>query len=178
MNTSNTPIPVSFPSCKPSGPASIGSSRSKSSAKTSASARKITVQFNPSPVDQTVTHLTERIAKLEAALALYARAEALDRELHRREALNRHVLIIAAICRVCAVCQADLIGPSHCQDIADARQIAMTLLRETGLTLDQVGSLFQRTHTTARYAIQAVANKESTDPIFRAKVQNVRAALI
>lgn len=50
----------------------------------------------------------------------------------------------------------DLLGPGRRQPIAQARQYAYTRLRdETPMTIERIGEVFDRHHTTVLYGIRA-----------------------
>ena len=68
--------------------------------------------------------------------------------------------IIQEVSRYYSIGAADLFGSSRQQAVAQARQIAMYLIREqTNLSLPKIGQLFGgRDHTTVMYA-----NKKVTD---------------
>jgi chromosomal replication initiator protein len=68
--------------------------------------------------------------------------------------------IIAEVSKYYSITPSDLFGSSRQQAVAQARQIAMYLIREqTNLSLPKIGQLFgNRDHTTVMYA-----NKKVTD---------------
>ncbi len=62
--------------------------------------------------------------------------------------------------------------------IAVARQVAMYLCRElTHLSLQQIGGMFGRDHTTVLYSLGATARRMEADGRLRAQVQELRDKL-
>lgn len=119
-----------------------------------------------------------------AAVSLELRSIAL--ELHRAasaicldesDALTRVLRVVASTWDV-DIC--DLFARDRSQRVADARQAAMALIRETcpGLTLERIGKLFSgRDHGTVLHARNACPGKASSDPKFRALWQRARRSL-
>jgi chromosomal replication initiator protein len=80
----------------------------------------------------------------------------------------RIALIFAAVCESTGVSGESLLGRRRTARVAYARQIAMTLVREaTGLSLIEIGGLFDRDHGTVIHAIKAVSRRcDSEDEAF------------
>lgn len=59
--------------------------------------------------------------------------------------------------------------------ISEPRRLAAYLLRDrTILTLDEIGDLFNRDHTTIIYALRTVEDEMKRNPSFAATVRNVQ----
>jgi chromosomal replication initiator protein len=71
----------------------------------------------------------------------------------------------------------DLSSPSHKRDVSEARFIAMKLIRdECKLSLKQIGSIFNRDHTTVLYALRT-ADDLQTNTAFLNKLSIVEEHL-
>lgn len=63
---------------------------------------------------------------------------------------------------------------SRKMDFRVPRQIAMYLLKTyTRLTLDEIGHLFKKKHTTVLHACEVVENFIDTEKLFRAQIQEI-----
>lgn len=63
-------------------------------------------------------------------------------------------VVISVVAEVYGVTPGDITGSSRAQPIAEARQVAMTILRRnTCMTLDAIGAVFGRTHATVVHAV-------------------------
>jgi len=73
-------------------------------------------------------------------------------------------LIIAGVSDATGVCEASIMGRRRTARIAHARQLAMSLMREaTGLSLMEIGGIFQRDHGTVMHAIKTIADRCGND---------------
>jgi chromosomal replication initiator protein len=64
-------------------------------------------------------------------------------------------IILDEVAYQCAVTRSDLLGKRRTKRISEARQLAMSLCRSlTKLSLQQIGSIFNRDHSTVLRAIQ------------------------
>jgi chromosomal replication initiator protein len=71
-----------------------------------------------------------------------------------------------------------LLSPDRSRDVALPRQIAMYLMRETNISLPQIGqALGGRDHTTVMYACEKVANLLESDDKVRRQVVQIRQQL-
>ncbi len=71
-----------------------------------------------------------------------------------------------------------LLSPDRSRDVALPRQIAMYLMRETNISLPQIGmALGGRDHTTVMYACEKVADLLERDDKFRRQVVQIREML-
>jgi chromosomal replication initiator protein len=71
-----------------------------------------------------------------------------------------------------------LLSPERSRDVALPRQVAMFLLRESNLTLPQIGqTLGGRDHTTVMYACEKVADLLERDDRLRRQVVQIRQQL-
>lgn len=71
-----------------------------------------------------------------------------------------------------------LVSITRTFDLAWARHVAMTLVREfAGMSLSQIGRLFQRDHGTVLHGLQRVADRCSVDPRARERVEYLRRKL-
>lgn len=73
----------------------------------------------------------------------------------------------------------DLTGPKRVKEIANARQVAMYLIRELlGTSLPAIGNEFgKRDHTTVMYAVRQVTDKMKNDSDIQRDVDNLRRKL-
>jgi chromosomal replication initiator protein len=71
-----------------------------------------------------------------------------------------------------------LLSPDRSHDVALPRQIAMYLMRETNVSLPQIGqALGGRDHTTVMYACEKVADLLERDDRLRTQVGQIRRQL-
>jgi chromosomal replication initiator protein len=71
-----------------------------------------------------------------------------------------------------------LLSPDRSREVALPRQIAMYLMRETNLSLPQIGqALGGRDHTTVMYACEKVADLLERDDKVRRQVVQIRQQL-
>lgn len=137
-----------------------------------------------------LTQLSLRFAQVctsemdAAAVSLELRAIAL--ELHRAasaicvdesDALTRVLRVVAATWQV-DIC--DLFSRERTQHLADARQAAMALMRETcpAISCSRIGKLFSgRDHATVLNARDAIPGKVLSDANFRALWHRARRSL-
>lgn len=91
---------------------------------------------------------------------------------------NEYGMIIMAVCVGLKVSKADLLGVCRKRDLVEARQIAFYLLRTlTDLTLEQIGSLFNRAHTTVIYGKEMCEQLLDVDVAFQKKMYKVKSLL-
>jgi chromosomal replication initiator protein len=88
-------------------------------------------------------------------------------------------LLLQAVSSVCGISIQALAGKSRARPIAEARHIAMYLLREDAqLALKQVGLLLgHRDHSTVIHGVQKVSRTLSTDPQVASQLADIRNAL-
>lgn len=64
--------------------------------------------------------------------------------------------IISAVCKVCNVTPAEMISADRHRHISEARQIACSLMRASGMTLSDIGTMLGgREHSSVYWAINA-----------------------
>lgn len=87
--------------------------------------------------------------------------------------------IIKAVCAYYNVSHSAITGKSRAKPIAEARHVAMYLLREDAdLALKQVGLLLgHRDHSTVIHGVQKVARALLTDPRLAAQLSDIRAKI-
>ena len=92
-------------------------------------------------------------------------------------ALPTPSLIISQVCKFYSVDEAALRGTQRTRGIADARQMAMYLVRKlTNLSLPDIGQEFNRDHATVLHGIRKVeASLKSGDDNLRNNVRDITA---
>jgi chromosomal replication initiator protein len=71
-----------------------------------------------------------------------------------------------------------LLSPDRSRDVSLPRQIAMFLMRETNISLPQIGQVLGgRDHTTVMYACEKIADLLERDDKFRRQVVQIRQQL-
>lgn len=131
--------------------------------------------------DPEIKALRNKIASLEARLALYRRAEELEIELERRN--TRNSVLLDAITK--AVSDEFCVGPnllrsrSRAEQIAIPRQVAMALAYEIGnkdgcLSLEEIGRYWNRDHGTVIHAGKATSSRYATNYAFQLRVERAR----
>ena len=83
--------------------------------------------------------------------------------------------IIAEVAKVHNCTPADLIGQSHKTEFADARKMAMYIIKEVcGMTMKDIGDLFGgRNHSTVVYNLKVVGNKIKNDRFYHDTVEDI-----
>lgn len=86
-------------------------------------------------------------------------------------------LIISQVCRFYNIDEIVLRGSNKSKGTAEARQIAMYLVRKlTNLSLPDIGQEFSRDHTTVLYAIQKVeTNLKNGNEVLKNNIQDITA---
>ena len=86
-------------------------------------------------------------------------------------------LIISQVCRFYNIDEIVLRGSNKSKGTAEARQIAMYLVRKlTNLSLPDIGQEFSRDHTTVLYAIQKVeTNLKNGNDVLKNNIQDITA---
>ena len=93
---------------------------------------------------------------------------------------NRYSLkgIIAAVAQESNVREKDLTGKKRAKRINEARQIAMYLCRElTDASLNQIGEVFGRSHTTVMHGCNKIAEEIDYDRGLQAKIDHIREGI-
>ena len=85
--------------------------------------------------------------------------------------------LLRIICEEYGLTFGDLTGRRRTQSISEARFIAMYILRLRGQTLQRIGELFNRSHSTVIFGLQTVANMRDTDSHFAQKNSRLIATL-
>lgn len=87
--------------------------------------------------------------------------------------------IIAEIARFYKVDRKKILGNSRPKNIATARQVAMYLCRELlDSSFTEIGSFFNRDHTTIIYAYEKITKKMKADTSFEKEIQTVIHKLV
>lgn len=73
--------------------------------------------------------------------------------------------IIRIICKEFPVNRKELLSPRRNKRIAFARQVGMYLLRQRGLSLLEIGQIFNRDHTTVIHALEKKDVKEKAEAL-------------
>lgn len=84
-----------------------------------------------------------------------------------KEIVQKHV------CESFSVTPEELKTKSRKRRAVVPRQVAMTLMNKSGVTLDASGGYFGRDHSTAHHAIMQVRDLAQTDPDFRERVSQI-----
>jgi chromosomal replication initiation ATPase DnaA len=63
---------------------------------------------------------------------------------------------IAATAYIFGVNRADIMGRNRCAKVAEARMALAWLLRQSDWSLEAIGALLSRDHTTIRYAVATI----------------------
>jgi chromosomal replication initiation ATPase DnaA len=90
---------------------------------------------------------------------------------------ERHVvrMIVAIVAAHSGFPQDQIYGRCRTENLAWARQIAMTLSREfTSLTLQEIGELFDRDHGTVHHAVEHVAARCTVNSQTKLQVESLR----
>ena len=118
--------------------------------------------------------MDQRIANLEALhVSIQSEIDSVKSEIQlyqsTSDSLRGQVYLtqkqMDAVIKVCAasykVSVASILRSGRKQDVAWARQTAMAIFREWGMTLDAIGDYFGKDHGTVHHAIQAVEVRKS-----------------
>jgi chromosomal replication initiator protein len=99
------------------------------------------------------------------------------RQAHRQAQIEA---VLQAVCAYFGLGRPVLLGKSRAMGIAQARQVAMYLLREdAGLTVIQVGHALSRDHSTVLHGYSQVARALTAgDPILRAVLRDIRRSIL
>ena len=91
-------------------------------------------------------------------------------------ALPTPSLIISQVCKFYSIDEVHLRGTQKNKGTAEARQIAMYLIRSmTNLSLDEIGKVFDnRDHSTVLYSIQQIEKKMKKDASFAEMVKEIK----
>jgi chromosomal replication initiator protein len=82
--------------------------------------------------------------------------------------------VISAVSQYFCITNAALLSHNRDHHLVIARQAAMVLLREYGLSLQAVGDMLDRDHGTVIHAIKAVQERCETDPHFERAMKALR----
>ncbi len=85
--------------------------------------------------------------------------------------------IVGIVAKEFGVSTDDIFARTRVPQIALARQVAMYLLREMGLSSLDVGYLFERDHTTVLHACTQIGEQEKSDTKLIRALENIRAEL-
>jgi len=81
--------------------------------------------------------------------------------------------VIARVCEKFGMTRVQLTAGTRKREIVEPRQVAMYMLRSLGLSYAQVGSIFNKDHSTVVYATKQVQNLLSYDMEFKSKVRGL-----
>ena len=123
------------------------------------------------------------LKKIQAYIALQG-AGVVSMELIRR--ITKEVIdsektytpdyIITKIADYFNISPEDILGKSKIKNIANARQIAVYLIRKlTGLTLEDIGKVFDRDHSTILHSIRKVEDSLPTTPELSDMIRDITA---
>ncbi len=134
------------------------------------------IESNIRELEGSLTRVNAMAQLSGGQITLNVAREALDRIMPAGEA--RAVTpeaIIKAVAEYFCVSEADILSQRRNREIAQARQIAMYLIREqTQLSTTRIGDLFGgRDHTTVMHACDKIADMAETDDEIRRAVQHL-----
>ncbi len=73
----------------------------------------------------------------------------------------------------------DVLGKGKTKNVTAARQVATYLMRKlTGLTLDEIGKILSRDHSTILYSIKKVEESINTDPALNDTIRDITANIM
>ena len=83
--------------------------------------------------------------------------------------------IIAAVSNRYGVSREEIIGSKRQKEIADARHIAIYLIRDiTEMSLPNIGKIFGKDHSTVLSSIQKITKKMRTDPLLAVEINDLK----
>ena len=82
--------------------------------------------------------------------------------------------IVRLVCDVYRVTPKQLLGRSRFQHLAEARQVAMTIVRKRGTTYQEAGRMFDRDHGTVLHACRSITARVETDRHTYARWQTLK----
>lgn len=95
-----------------------------------------------------------------------------------RPTMRGALLVLAAVAAEYQVSVDDLRGKDRHRTIAEARQLACWLLRQTRkLSYPEIGIVLSRDHTTAMSAVSSIERKLKTDPSLAETAERMRDAI-
>lgn len=100
---------------------------------------------------------------------------------HQRNDVRAEVApeaVVARVCEVFKVTMDDIAGPARKQKISDARRVMVYLLRElSGLSLQAIGDLLNRNHSTVLHILDFVKGRCDSNPVFERQLKYIKDAL-
>ncbi len=82
--------------------------------------------------------------------------------------------VIKTVSEIYGIEASDIVSQKRQGDIAEARQVAMYVIRKvSGMQLQDIGDLFGKTHSTVNYSIDQTERKIKTDFSLRSRVEDV-----
>ena len=90
---------------------------------------------------------------------------------------NERKLIVNAVCDVYGLRPRDLKGRRRYEPLAEARHVAMTILRRRGHTVQAVAEVFDRDHAVTLHAVRRIDALRETDLKFRKRWAAVKSAI-
>lgn len=85
--------------------------------------------------------------------------------------------VVELVAREFGVTAEDMFSRNKTSKVVLARQVAIYLLREYGLSFPQIGNFFERDHTTAVHAYQRINEQEKSDRELVRALENIHAEL-
>ncbi len=83
--------------------------------------------------------------------------------------------IIAAVSARYGVSREEIVGSKRNKEIADARHIAIYLIRNiTEMSLPNIGKMFGKDHSTVLSSIQKITKRTHADPLFNAEISDLK----
>ncbi len=141
------------------------------------------VEFIASKVKTNIRQLEGVVKKLDALQRLEGKPPIMiNAQAAIKDILNEQMStpvtiekIIREVCKVHGVTIADVKSQKRKQDISEARQMAMYVVREVcGLTMAEIGAEFGgRDHATVVYTLDKVKNRLNKDSFFRDTVEDI-----
>lgn len=123
-----------------------------------------------------IQQLEQQLGQMRRQVELLTRNPAAMRTAARRIEIESLARILNAVCDVCRVNRAQLLGRSRLAHIVDARQMAHTLLYETGLSRNATARYFGCDGSLISHSVSQCQAK-LTDPSFRDRWTRVRQLL-
>ncbi len=82
--------------------------------------------------------------------------------------------IFAAVYKKYNIERKDIVSSKRTKDIANARHVTVYIIRSvTDMSLPNIGKIIERDHTTVMSSLDAIEKRMSSDPIFRAEMEEM-----
>ena len=140
-------------------------------------------------------NVTANVRQLEGAVhKLLAYRDLLQDDISGYQAAERAILdifaenpwinptpefIIKAVAKYFEITVEDILGKSKTANIAEARKIAMYMVRDmTDESYPKMGKVFGKDHTTVKYNVDSLEEQLKTDSALRDKIQDVKNSVL